>query len=1632
MNVNIKLGSTAADRVATEGLIIENGVLKKLDAAVTGTFTVAKVTVTTKSLRFQWMSEGANTRFEMTRTASVAFTVGGKQSNADVTFGVDGKPGLVITNGSFESISLLVNGNFSVSSLTFVAEKLVLNYDAKTETFTAQGTVNITVKNSKLSLKLGSTTKDGVATEGLVIQSGILTKLDAQITGGFSFGKASFAAKALRFTYQNDNGATRFEVKGAAGFTFTSGGKPSTIDVEFTTRPDSANPAGKPGLVLVDGDFQSFSIKANGNLTISSLQFTAKDLFIAYDATKSLFTARGEVDVDSKQVKLNIKLGSTTADGLATDGLVIENGSLKKLDAMITSSFEFSKVKFATDKLRFTYQTKVENGKETSRFEVSGSASMSFTAGGSLSTIGVTFGTPTTAGLVFVDGKFKSIDLTTNADIKIKGLTLTAKNLRITYNADTGKFTASGAMSFHLAPGNKSTRVQIDIELGKNGTEGIAIENGELKKLDASVTSSFEFSKFKFSTKDLRFQYSNVGGNTRFELTGTASLEFTVGGQKSNVSVTFGIAGNPGLVIENGSFRYMTVQVNGSLNLIGLSITARKLTIKYDANQSEFIMYGEIGVSTAAKGGKKVLDNVTVKMGSENFDAPGIKITDGNLERLDLTLTGAVNLGPLTATAETLRAVYARSDGNLFITGGVKLEFGKGRYVAVGFSGRGLQINTITGDVQLHGLRVAIGGIRFKVVVLKDLEIEWVDNGDKGFTIKGSMTVVVGEVLEYKGSLTLEFKNNSLYGIKFSFRGNPGLFLGALQIRELDAEVTGLGNTDTLQISGRVKGVIPVVGGVNLLTLDGNLKASKDEIRVDANAVIFNENLLKGNATIIVDLKNSKFKFNSNVEGLAGILRGNVGIELELKTGYFRAQANVDLVTPGSIPLVGGKEVGSIGINASYGQRSGIGYEVILPSDLKENQPEDFMNIDDQIETSNENDLARKYSSDKKVYLELDGAGRLRIRRTFDNKQIWESDKSNQPIGKFHGKNRISSYALVVQGDGNIVVYGNYEDPKLDRFTVWATDTDRKTTKPRLSIQNDGNLVLWNSEDNQDRILWQSNTKTLTLGSAAIAIAIASDPGTKQSLATDYARQLETDPNRLTELASRIQVRKTDLKNRFISIGGHVKLLGAGFWPHYEANLDTNGYRAWLDYDPPIFSKGTINIASEGSLAIEGIRIVDSFSAPAARVAQKSVGARSAPTSMPSTLTTSKSATTSTRIAAAPAIAAADTVAVEYVDLTDLLLEETKAPTIAIKNVTVNRAQNSASISYQSTAALQGSVSLYIDTDGKGYNGVQIDDGLVSDNGLQSFTLEDIADRLPADVRAGEKFYIYAVIDDGIHAPVFSKYSKGIAAPDLDPTINTPAKKQTMMVDDLLRFSAENGNAITIDDPVLKLEPEDGDGDGSNKLVVVLTTTGHGWLNLENVPETVEVEGDDSEVLTLTGTAADINAALEDMIYAAELQAESDTITISVRRAESDFLASFITKSINIEIDSFQVNGIESVDIDPDGVSRAIFSTADLDNIDSDVVQTLSVNVTNYRRGKDILSLDIDGIEDILEDGIFAEFDAQRGILNFRGGAMTEATCERLLHNIHFSMTDGSRAKGVEIHLLDDFGEVERLLEALV
>lgn len=87
----------------------------------------------------------------------------------------------------------------------------------------------------------------------------------------------------------------------------------------------------------------------------------------------------------------------------------------------------------------------------------------------------------------------------------------------------------------------------------------------------------------------------------------------------------------------------------------------------------------------------------------------------------------------------------------------------------------------------------------------------------------------------------------------------------------------------------------------------------------------------------------------------------------------------------------------------------------------------------------------------------MQGDGNLVVYRNSDNKALWSSRTHNNPGAE-----------AVMQGDGNLVVYKN-------GVALWSTNTHNNPGS-RVIMQHDGNLVVYNPAN---RALWESGTRQL-------------------------------------------------------------------------------------------------------------------------------------------------------------------------------------------------------------------------------------------------------------------------------------------------------------------------------------------------------------------------------------------------------------------------------------------------------------------------------------------------------------------------------------------------------------------------
>ena len=116
------------------GIDIHDGSLQSLDASVTGSITVAGLTVTATDLTINYQSASANSGTDIMITGGASFTLDGNTVSLSLTGN-----GIDIHDGALQRLNASVNGNISIAGLTVTLTNLSVQYDSTTDSIMITG-----------------------------------------------------------------------------------------------------------------------------------------------------------------------------------------------------------------------------------------------------------------------------------------------------------------------------------------------------------------------------------------------------------------------------------------------------------------------------------------------------------------------------------------------------------------------------------------------------------------------------------------------------------------------------------------------------------------------------------------------------------------------------------------------------------------------------------------------------------------------------------------------------------------------------------------------------------------------------------------------------------------------------------------------------------------------------------------------------------------------------------------------------------------------------------------------------------------------------------------------------------------------------------------------------------------------------------------------------------------------------------------------------------------------------------------------------------------------------------------------------------------------------------------------------
>ena len=708
------------------GLVFSGGALTSLDATANFSMTLAGATFSASNVNVTYVS--VSDSFSVSGSASLNFPSG---PDLTLTFGTQADTGLVFSSGALTSLDAAASFSMTLAGATFAATDVNVSYVSASDSFSVSGSADLKLTSgSDLSLTLGS-----LASPGLVLSGGALSRLNATASIDWTLAGATFSAANVNITYASASDS--FSASGSATLDFPNG-----PDFSLTL----GSPA-SPGLVLSGGALSRLDATASIDWTLAGATFSAANVNITYASASDSFSASGSATLDFPNgPDFSLTLGSP-----ASPGLVLSGGALSRLDATTNLNATIAAVAFSAAALNLTYAA--AKGSTPDQFTLTGDASLSPSIGGSPESIAVDLGGGSTQGLVLSGGKVTSLNMTVTSSLVVANASFDTAGLIITDNvsASGNVFTITGDSDLSVGGVGK-----VDVDFGGPDSQGLIITNGTLSSLNMTVTSSLTIGGVAFTTSGLLIT-ENVSTNT-FTMTGAATLTrgiWPTSRCSSAARASNGNAASTGLVITNGSLSSLDMSVNSTITEAGVTLTADGLHLVYNATPSP-ATFSLSGNTTAAFPG---LGNFSTTLGTTAHPS-GLVIQEANLVSLGLTITSAMSIDGVTFSANNLAFDYTASSKIYQMTGttGAVVSGIGGLQVTLGTSSQPNGLVVQNGSLTALGVVVdgnfTIGGVTFTA---EQLDLDYTAT-PQTFQLEGTSAVnIVG-----MGSFNVTFANQGI------------------------------------------------------------------------------------------------------------------------------------------------------------------------------------------------------------------------------------------------------------------------------------------------------------------------------------------------------------------------------------------------------------------------------------------------------------------------------------------------------------------------------------------------------------------------------------------------------------------------------------------------------------------------------------------------------------------------------------------------------------------------------------------------------------------------------------------------------------------------------------------------------
>lgn len=674
-------------------------------------------------------------------------------------------------------------------------------------------------------------------------------------------------------------------------FTFSESLETFEIDGSVETSFDGETIEAEIDFVVTDEALESLAFNVTTDFELNSLSFSPENLGFEWYSGTNIFGIYGSVAITFDDNTVYASLGQNLSD----PGILIDSGDILKIDMSIYGDLEILGLEMDYSDVKFQYS------EEDDQYGISGEVGITVDG----NEIFGTFGNEDDPGILIENGSLVSFNLGVNFDFTMKDLTISPNDLTFRYNSTEDFFEMYGDITVTF------DGEEADALLGSEENPGFIYSNGQVTHINFGITADFSVKGMGISPDNLTFQYDTA--EDFFEMYG--DVTFSIG--NDDITAVMGDEDDPGLIVDKGTISHVNIGVTEDFEMSGLKIKTTDLGVEWNSNSShDYHIYGDANLS---------IDNETIDTDFGTYNNPGIVIRNGNLHSFEVDVNSDLKFGNLEVTTKDVDIKYSSS--KFEVTGKIEIDEVFSLSVTLGSGDQaGLEIDVSGSEpkFKIDDLTIDIQHANLGTVDLKNFELEFNSSG----IVESDVDVILPTGSEIDAKLKFTGSPARLDAIDISYRADNlaeaiEIFEG-VQLAYLEGSVENLTHTSDLKVHGEME---TIYGGG--FSMDGK-SATLLEMK---NSVTITKYSLDVNADINVGA------YRTGTDSWHYLL-GHGDIDLYARFGHYaKATANVDIpgdpmikakatvyldnhkdfdalvdvtfYVPHSVPIIGGKKLGS-------------------------------------------------------------------------------------------------------------------------------------------------------------------------------------------------------------------------------------------------------------------------------------------------------------------------------------------------------------------------------------------------------------------------------------------------------------------------------------------------------------------------------------------------------------------------------------------------------------------------------------------------------------------------------------------------------------------------------------------------